>query len=296
MEHDQTSLLASVKKYEDTLARDPRSCCFAPLAELYCRLGLHDEALTVVRNGVELHPDYPGGYLALGKAYLGKGMVPEGMAALEHALRLTPDNHIALKILGQLYQGAGRNQDALALFRRVVELNPRDDESRAVVDLLVRTSVLETGYEVDGAVPVESPEEELCSSFDLPTDPMPNHGPLTGQPGRVDDPLVTPTLAEMYVKQGFVDEALDIYRQLLQGDPDNVTYLSRVAQISATCTSSDSEGTSSMPPAQREENGEGLSASSPVENDGVADVGVERRFELLLAKIERRRACLFGRY
>ena len=44
-------------------------------------------------------------------------------------------------------------------------------------------------------------------------------------------PFVTETLAELYLQQGFRDEALSIYRQLVERDPANPSLRDRVAQL-----------------------------------------------------------------
>src|SRR5512146_1447483 len=103
MELESSSFWSDIKKYEDTLAKDPQSYCFAPLSELYRKLGLLDDALNVAKRGCELHPDYVGGFMALGRAYYEKGMKAESRAALESVVRGTPENLLAQRILSQLY-------------------------------------------------------------------------------------------------------------------------------------------------------------------------------------------------
>lgn len=44
-------------------------------------------------------------------------------------------------------------------------------------------------------------------------------------------PFITETLAELYLRQGFRDEALSIYRQLSERDPDNASLKNRIAAI-----------------------------------------------------------------
>jgi hypothetical protein len=41
-------------------------------------------------------------------------------------------------------------------------------------------------------------------------------------------------LAELYVQQGFVSKALDIYHTILDDDPANSVALARIAELSAT--------------------------------------------------------------
>jgi len=46
-----------------------------------------------------------------------------------------------------------------------------------------------------------------------------------------DADLTSPTLAELYFSQGFPDKALEVYRKLLERDPDNQRLAARAAEI-----------------------------------------------------------------
>ena len=51
--------------------------------------------------------------------------------------------------------------------------------------------------------------------------------PSTGEP----EPVVTQTMAEVYVKQGLIDSALKVYRELLAQRPEDPQLLSRIAEL-----------------------------------------------------------------
>ncbi|HTP65749.1 MAG TPA: tetratricopeptide repeat protein [Geobacteraceae bacterium] len=138
MEQDGSSFWADIKKYEDTLDRDPNSYCFAPLSELYRKLGMVDDAIMVAKRGCELHPEYVGGYMALGRAYHEKGMNAECRDALEKVIRVTPDNLLALRILSQIYIDAGDISSAEATLQTILVQNPEDVESRMLLSSLKR--------------------------------------------------------------------------------------------------------------------------------------------------------------
>ena len=72
MEQDTTSFWTDIKKYEDILASDQNSYCFAPLADLYRKLGLLDDAIAIARRGHDRHPEFVSGCLVLGRAYFDK--------------------------------------------------------------------------------------------------------------------------------------------------------------------------------------------------------------------------------
>jgi tetratricopeptide (TPR) repeat protein len=140
MEQEGPSFWAEIKKYEDTLERDPNSYCFAPLSELYRKLGMVDDAIIVARRGCDIHPEYVGGYMALGRAYLEKGMNAESRESLEKVVRVTPDNLLAQRILSRIYMDAGEVAAAEQSLRIILSHNPEDSESQMLLQSLIRTS------------------------------------------------------------------------------------------------------------------------------------------------------------
>ena len=262
MEHDVTAFWADIKKYEEALVKDPASYCFVPLAELYRKMGLLDDAIHVARNGCSLHPDYVGGYMVLGRAYFEKGMKEASKEALEKVIGFTPDNLLARKILSQIYAENGETAAAETTLRFILSYNPADHESQVLLDSLKAspTSSSEAQSEAPGDTagggfsafdrqPFEfSPEdEEIIEDAEIVEDladegqseedsisPPPEDEHL--EPGedfsmKERDPLITVTMAELYVSQGFVKRALTIYRELLEIDPDNIEWKNRLYEL-----------------------------------------------------------------
>ena len=140
MEKETTSYWTDIKKFEDMLAKDPRSYCFAPLSELYRKLGLLDDALNVAKRGVEVHPEYIGGHIALGRAYFEKGMNAEAKQSLEKVAKATPENLLAQKLLYRIYHEEGNVPAAENALQLLVAFNPEDMESREALDAIRRSS------------------------------------------------------------------------------------------------------------------------------------------------------------
>jgi tetratricopeptide (TPR) repeat protein len=136
MENDVTPLWADIKKYEEALLNDPASYCFVPLADIYRRIGLLDDAINVAKKGCDLHTDYVGGYMALGRAYFEKGMKLESKAALEKVIASTPDNFMARRLLSQIYVEYGEIAAASETLRFILSYNPADNESQVLLNSL----------------------------------------------------------------------------------------------------------------------------------------------------------------
>jgi len=124
MEKESALLWAGIKKYEDILARDPMAYSFAPLADIYRKLGLLDEAVAIARRGVALHPDFASGQMSLAIACLEKGMADEARDALEAVVRVTPENLDAQRMLAGLHASAGNAAASEQCLRIVADLEP----------------------------------------------------------------------------------------------------------------------------------------------------------------------------
>ncbi len=253
MVQSSTSFWADIKKYEDMLAKDPRSYCFAPLAELYRKLGLLDDAINVAMKGCEMHPDYVGGFMALGRAFYEKGLKDESRTALERVVKVTPDNHLAQKLLSQIYMESGDMASAERSLRAILSLYPDDLESQVLLksldgggaavaegvggDLQVETLQADV-VDLEHADMIEELTDEVAEleplDDDLPSDPDNGEGVAVSScldEGERKDPLRTATLAELYLSQGMTSAAMDIYRELLKSEPDNREYVKRFAEL-----------------------------------------------------------------
>src|SRR5580698_2425157 len=71
------------REYLRRFREDPTSRVFAPLAEAYRRMGQVEEAIEICREGLEHHPDFHGGRVALAKCYIDKRLFAEARVELE---------------------------------------------------------------------------------------------------------------------------------------------------------------------------------------------------------------------
>jgi tetratricopeptide (TPR) repeat protein len=261
MEKESTSFWADIKKYEDILAKDPKSYCFAPLSELYRKLGLLDDAIGVAQRGTDVHPEYIGGYMALGRAFFEKGLREKSKECLERVVKATPENLLAQKLLFQIYSDEGSSPAAERALQFLVSFNPEDIESRLLLEAMRKSSApndelgfipdvaAETRGNMEGDVP---PGEDVfadailssASELQLDTDSTENidseemflildEADEAGESETPSSPspLPTLTLAELYASQGFQRQALSVYEELLREDPENVTMLERVNSL-----------------------------------------------------------------
>ncbi|ACH38575.1 TPR domain protein [Citrifermentans bemidjiense Bem] len=262
MVEDALSFWTEIQRYEDMLATDAKNLCFAPLSELYRKLGLLDDAIMVAEKGCAAHPDLPAGFLALGTACYAKGLTGQARNALERAVALEPNHLEALKLLGQLYVEQNEVVLARKVLEQVLQQDPDDLESSLLLNSVAVTPSQEEPEEVlENIEIIEELEEVVEEDFAAPlrpaVEPARPQAPAAAAPLEDDDiwaiedleeveveplppqrsdaatpdPLTTATLAELYVSQGFVEKALGIYRELITAHPSNSQYRLRCAEL-----------------------------------------------------------------
>ena len=264
MEKESTSFWADIKKFEEILAKDPQSYCFAPLSELYRKLGLLDDALNVAKRGAEIHPEYIGGQIALGRAYFEKGLNPEAKLSLEKVAKATPENLMAQKLLYRIYRDEGDTPAAEKALCLLVAFNPEDLESSDALDELRKSRTAREAEEAPAAEEAAADLQVVCTTEQHATedvqpwdhavdaavdveDPAEAGLPLEpdfcidewledteGDRAECSDeavPMPTATLAELYVSQGFYAQALGVYEQLARQEPANADITARIRAL-----------------------------------------------------------------
>lgn len=135
--------IESIEKYQEILRKDPNSQVFAALADAYRELGLIDQAEKVARHGIQRHPSYVSGFVALGRILMAKESWKDAEFSLSKATSLSPENILAHQLLGQIYLAGNRPAEALRAYKMVLFLNPRHEKALKAVEKLETVSALE---------------------------------------------------------------------------------------------------------------------------------------------------------
>ena len=114
------------------LAKDPQSKAFLPLAEEYCKVGMWEEAVSVVESGLKYYPAFITAMVVLGRAYEQLNQPTKARAVLEGAIKLSPENLRAHRILMKIYAAQDLTQEALKSCRVLLSMNPKDEEALSV--------------------------------------------------------------------------------------------------------------------------------------------------------------------
>lgn len=125
-----------LERYQKLWDADQTSRVFAPLAEAYRQNGNLQQALQICRQGLNLHPNFAGGWLQLAKVYSDRGEISKAIGALKKAVALAPENIQAHNLLADLYLTQKQPKESLKAFKMVLLLNPNDSRARKTIERL----------------------------------------------------------------------------------------------------------------------------------------------------------------
>lgn len=186
------SLAGKIAGYSEILAKDPHSTVFVSLSDAYRRSGMPAEALQVALQGVKALPWFCPGYVVLGRAHFKLGNFGEALRAFNKALILDGESLTALKGLARVYRSKNLLEPARQVLERASQLYPENDSVRHMLSQLQLS---------DEEVELEAEQE--------------------AEPSVVDPPIATVTIAELFVRQGLLSQACQVYRDILQVEPEN---------------------------------------------------------------------------
>jgi len=219
------------------MLQDPRS--LLQRAEERRRSGRLKEAISVCLEGLSRNPNLDAVRVTLGRAYLESGQSMEARDTLQEVFSRLPDHHLAGKLLAEARKRLGDLDGAAATCREILRHYPRDREVEA---LLASVEPRPAG----AAVPAP-PSSRQPGAQEGNSDPSPDYlpedvasaGPVSNRPPRdpvpearpTGDALQTNTLADLYLKQGLVNRALEVYRGMLRLEPGHEPLRRRIQDL-----------------------------------------------------------------
>ncbi|MGB9721968.1 MAG: tetratricopeptide repeat protein [bacterium] len=153
-EQDFSEIARLAERYN----KDPKSRIFVQLADAYRKNNMVDEALEVLKQGLQYHPQYPLAYLILGKCYFDKRMYAQSKEALEKTIEFDPINIVALRTLAQVCDALKDEACQIKAYKGIVSVDPSDEMARSRLSELearqrkgpVYTMTLAQEYESQG--------------------------------------------------------------------------------------------------------------------------------------------------
>ena len=227
MSHPRNSgnLIGKISSYLQIVSKDPHSTAFVPLAEAYRQIGLLDDALEAARLGTTMLPNFSPGFATLGRILGQMGRLDESMSAFARALSIDRQSESALIGLARLHLVRGERDMARKILQQAAEFHPEDE---MIESMLLALDLPRPWMEAE-VVEVAEPVAEVSAPSKPPVAPVVADEPAAAPAG--GEPIPTATLAEIYAKQGMVEQAIHVYEEIIRLEPGNAAAARRLGRL-----------------------------------------------------------------
>jgi tetratricopeptide (TPR) repeat protein len=113
----------------EELEKNPNSLIFASLAERFRQNGLIRQAIEIIDEGLERHPDFGTALVVKARCLFDLRRFADCLALLDRVLKQNPENIKAEKLRFDLYLRLGQKMAAQASIGRVLKLAPTDKDA-----------------------------------------------------------------------------------------------------------------------------------------------------------------------
>lgn len=210
------ALTAEIEELKKKLLQNPDSLIFVPLADAYRKAGLYDDAIEICKKGLEKHPSYTSARVVLGRVFIEKKQFDEAIQELKKVESVDSDNIMVHTMLGNMYLQKKMYAEAVDQFQKVLTINPEDIEMQEKLKEAI-SAKQETAKTIIKENKIE------------PEEPAKDQGKIDEKP-KIDIQQRLKT-AELFVKKEDFEKAIEVYRELLDLDPENIIIQQRLREV-----------------------------------------------------------------
>lgn len=152
---------ARVRRWQESVAADPGSPDFMPLAEVYRREGRGSVARRLCIRGLQRHPDHVEAHFLLGRLHREAGELTEAFDEWDIALRLDPGHRAARRAIGYLCLERRDWASAARHLELAAAAHPGDQRLAGALAMARRRAASAEAPEMDAADGLAGPLERF---------------------------------------------------------------------------------------------------------------------------------------
>ncbi len=115
-------------KYQSEYEKNPNSRVFAPLADLYRKVGMTDRAMEILANGIRNHPTYVLGHVGMANCYFDIQQFSLAYTTLKPFIEVDRDNIKLQRLYAETCLRLDKKEEALNTFKYLLFMVPKDKE------------------------------------------------------------------------------------------------------------------------------------------------------------------------
>ena len=223
-----------VQLLREILDRGPSSetLCLV-LAELKS-LGHTRKVIQECIRALQNHPEDLALRLILAETYFEEGLLSQAEAEIETATSQMDRYASAYWLQTVIYHAQKRNDEALRSLKTYLALRPQDERALDLLrEIRAHAEALQAQEEIVELAVVEAREPPALKEIEPPAFAMEEETSEFGFEEEVLSEIATPTLAEVYVHQGQIQEAISIYERVVAHNPEDQASLKRIQELNA---------------------------------------------------------------
>lgn len=222
------------------------SRAFTTEAKELADAGQFGKAIEALQQGLKKFPKMVSARVLLGEIYHTSGDLDLARVELEQVIKTSPDNFAAYRHLAKVYQDLGDKNAAAKACESVLQANPKDREMKDLLEEILAEPAGEKSKEGDKtALSKKAKTKDTPVSAERPATVRLEKSPIVAEqapPAPADEGISlvmedsaeetdSETLAEIYIVQGHREKGLDVYRRLVEKDPDNMKLHERIMAL-----------------------------------------------------------------
>ena len=201
MNTDTDSITKLLQSLKEEFAEDPNNNLM--LAGISKSLGDSDNALSILFSELRQNQGNLSAKLMIAEIYYERWMIDEAKKYLGQIIDLTPNNEKALDMLSKIYNSENDTEKALDLLYKKFIFGSNKSQTLFEIENLKNKNATESPhFDITKNI-----KNKLSDSYDR----------INSKTSEVN--LITETMADLYINQGYYDKAAEILELLLRKTP-----------------------------------------------------------------------------
>ena len=192
---------------DDTATKEREE--FLSIAEAYIEKSLYKEAAHITESWLKRYPIDADANIIRCHALLKMGNIEKVSEVLDDLEAKVIELSRIYNHVGDLCLNAGLTKEAIKFYRKFIFLNPTVASAKGIYDKVNNLAAQMDDSDVEGDAVTHSRSDDVVTDF------------------------CTTTLAELYIRQGHFDMAINVLREILKREPENRLVADRLNDVMA---------------------------------------------------------------